>query len=283
MKKFKKLIPALCMLLISAVLMGTSTYAWFSMNKTVTATGMQVKARAEGGIVIKRTITSGDATETSVDFASKSAVKLLPTSTKDAKEWWHAEAKVDTAATAISSSYTKISDTTVNTDWTDTAPAAAALGAGSDGVYANGLYYYVYDSFTITPDAQSSAYTDLWVSQCTVGTTADSLSKSLRIAVVCGDKVVICAPVSGATLPYDVGGTGTNNCTAIDTSASATTALTKAQGLLFEGSTDTKEVKVYAYFEGEDAAHTTDNLEAATLEGLTITVKFSCTSVAAGE
>lgn len=45
MKKFKKLIPALCMLLISAVLMGTSTYAWFSMNKTVTAEGMQVTAQ----------------------------------------------------------------------------------------------------------------------------------------------------------------------------------------------------------------------------------------------
>ena len=45
MKKFKKLIPALCMLLISAVLMGTSTYAWFSMNKSVKAEGMSVTAQ----------------------------------------------------------------------------------------------------------------------------------------------------------------------------------------------------------------------------------------------
>ena len=45
MKKFKKLIPALCMLLISAVLMGTSTYAWFSMNKKVTVDGMEVSAK----------------------------------------------------------------------------------------------------------------------------------------------------------------------------------------------------------------------------------------------
>ena len=47
MKKFKKLIPALCMLLISAVLMGTSTYAWFSMNTKVTATGMEVHAKSD--------------------------------------------------------------------------------------------------------------------------------------------------------------------------------------------------------------------------------------------
>lgn len=46
MKKFKKLIPALCMLLVSAVMLGSSTYAWFSMNNKVTATGMSVTAVA---------------------------------------------------------------------------------------------------------------------------------------------------------------------------------------------------------------------------------------------
>ncbi len=44
MKKFKKLIPALCMLLVSAVMLGSTTFAWFSMNNTVTATGMQITA-----------------------------------------------------------------------------------------------------------------------------------------------------------------------------------------------------------------------------------------------
>lgn len=48
----KKLIPALCMLLIAAAMLGTSTYAWFSMNKTVTATGMQVKATSAASLVI---------------------------------------------------------------------------------------------------------------------------------------------------------------------------------------------------------------------------------------
>lgn len=47
MKKFKKLIPALCMLLVSAVLVGTSTYAWFSMNDQVTAAGLQVTAKTD--------------------------------------------------------------------------------------------------------------------------------------------------------------------------------------------------------------------------------------------
>ena len=46
MKKFKKLIPAMCMLLVSAVMLGSSTFAWFSMNNKVTATGMEVTAKA---------------------------------------------------------------------------------------------------------------------------------------------------------------------------------------------------------------------------------------------
>ena len=45
MKKFKKLIPAFCMLLVSAIMLGSSTFAWFSMNTKVTASNMQVNAK----------------------------------------------------------------------------------------------------------------------------------------------------------------------------------------------------------------------------------------------
>lgn len=46
MKKFKKLIPAFCAMLISAVMLGTSTYAWFSVNKKVTVSELTVTAQA---------------------------------------------------------------------------------------------------------------------------------------------------------------------------------------------------------------------------------------------
>ena len=42
-----KLIPAFVMLLVSAVLMSTASFAWFAMNTTVEATGMEVKAKAD--------------------------------------------------------------------------------------------------------------------------------------------------------------------------------------------------------------------------------------------
>ena len=46
MKKFKKLIPAFCAMLVGAAMLGTSTYAWFSVNKKVEAKGMSVTAQA---------------------------------------------------------------------------------------------------------------------------------------------------------------------------------------------------------------------------------------------
>ena len=47
MKLTKKLIPALGMLVLSACMLVTSTFAWFSMNENVKATGMEVKAKGD--------------------------------------------------------------------------------------------------------------------------------------------------------------------------------------------------------------------------------------------
>ena len=46
MKLSRRLIPAIAMLMVSAVLMSTASFAWFSMNSNVTATGIQVTADA---------------------------------------------------------------------------------------------------------------------------------------------------------------------------------------------------------------------------------------------
>lgn len=47
MKLTRKLIPAFIMLLVSAVLMSTASFAWFAMNTEVNATGMQVTATSD--------------------------------------------------------------------------------------------------------------------------------------------------------------------------------------------------------------------------------------------
>lgn len=83
MKKFKKLIPALCMLLVSAVMLGTTTFAWFSMNDKANVTGMQITAKTNDTYLLisdtKTTATDIQANPgTSVDFGMTAATKLYP-------------------------------------------------------------------------------------------------------------------------------------------------------------------------------------------------------------
>ncbi len=59
MKKTRKLLPAIAMLLMSAVMMTTASFAWFSINKTVDVTGMNVTAKAEGSLVINKEFSTG--------------------------------------------------------------------------------------------------------------------------------------------------------------------------------------------------------------------------------
>ena len=47
MKLSRRLIPAIAMLMVSAVLMSTASFAWFSMRDTVTAEGMTVNATSD--------------------------------------------------------------------------------------------------------------------------------------------------------------------------------------------------------------------------------------------
>lgn len=73
MKKFKKLIPAFCAMLVSAAMLGTSTYAWFSVNKKVEANNMSVTAVADTQYFVisknEGTFTTGDASKGQiVDF-----------------------------------------------------------------------------------------------------------------------------------------------------------------------------------------------------------------------
>ena len=61
MKKFKAIVPALAMLLVSAVLLGTSTFAWFSMNDKVSVSGMQITAKSDQHYLIVGTTNDLDA------------------------------------------------------------------------------------------------------------------------------------------------------------------------------------------------------------------------------
>lgn len=65
MKNARRLIPVFALLLVTAIMLSTASYAWFTMNESVTATGMQVKAKASGNLLISENkMTAADQTIT---------------------------------------------------------------------------------------------------------------------------------------------------------------------------------------------------------------------------
>lgn len=110
--KVKRLIPALAMLLIAAMLMGTSTFAWFSMNKEVTATNLKITAKADTTFLligqnaddtaaeiraaaenINITLATGDSgrIEATLYPAELATASTNPSADTTAANWWYAE------------------------------------------------------------------------------------------------------------------------------------------------------------------------------------------------
>ncbi len=89
MKNMRKLIPALCLLLVSAMMLGTSTFAWFSMNNKVTVTGMEVKTKVSSSLWIATDTLGSTAVQDENNFKSDDVqhVKAIlePVSTDDGK------------------------------------------------------------------------------------------------------------------------------------------------------------------------------------------------------
>ncbi len=91
----KKLIPAAGMLALSASMLATSTYAWFTMNKYVTVTGMQVKTTVSSNLLISHgefsaTTKNSDGTFTTADStAIKAWLQPVSTNNADSANYWY--------------------------------------------------------------------------------------------------------------------------------------------------------------------------------------------------
>lgn len=93
-----KLFSAIGMFTVSAVMLASSTYAWFTMNKDVKVTGMEVKAKAEKGLLVNEVAAANSNTWDEVAISGDSAfTQLFPTSTYNSSTWWHANSKKSNA------------------------------------------------------------------------------------------------------------------------------------------------------------------------------------------
>jgi len=91
----RKLLPAFGSLMISAAMLSTSTYAWFTMNKEVQVVGMEVKAHAEEGLLINEVKEANSKTwdEQAQGKQTAELISLRPASSHNLTTFWHANSK----------------------------------------------------------------------------------------------------------------------------------------------------------------------------------------------
>ena len=262
MKHTKKLIPALGMLLLSACMLITSTFAWFSVNETVDATGMSVAA-------------VGDQVYLQIVDATK------PFTTTDAHKTTEGSVKLAsgtglTPATVVK----KITDFGVGVDtidpytggefsWvTNTSNDANVSAHAGKYTEANTTSYYLLNQFKVrlNPDAgKKTADNPLRVSSIGFTGTSDALGKCVSVLVVGETGTATYAQL----WKQDAGGnwseTGNKQLTA-SAFAYADTPLT---------------VSVYVFFDGENSNCTINNLSTAS-NSYTIAVNFTVKAATQG-
>lgn len=299
-KNTRKLLGAVGMLSVSAAMLVSSTFAWFTMNKTVQATNMQVQAKADQGLLINEIATAGDSHWDELATTSQtSGIQLHATSTANTAAWYVAySTKSNTAAAATantpstdltSDGYSTLGTAPFATS-TETVAAAAGTNARQDITYVDkdgdstydpGEGYYVKYTYYLKSSADAISLTNtgagqsLYIKNVTVtnnnntGLTENQqdLDAALRVAIVVNGKAYIYAPVSGATTSYYV---NAGSAATTTLSGDQPTAMTSIPAVTADGT----PVYVYLYFEGEDAKLKTDNVT-STLDNVTVAFDFS--------
>jgi hypothetical protein len=269
----KKIFSAAAMLAVSASMLATSTYAWFSMNTNVTATGMSVQAKAEGGIVIANA--NGTPWSNTASAVTASAV-LFPTSTKDVTTWYHNKS---TNADEAQGSQAASTYETLTLAKSASTYGVGYVEDGTVGYDGTEAAYYLMNKFTVKSSSETLNNVTFYINSVSVtGTnTSAALDASLRIAIkVAGDSTTyIYAPVAGATATYKVGG---SDQTAITVKTASDKNVATSINTISTTGTD---VEVYAYFEGEDAACKSTNASGLTLDNLAVEVVMGTATIAA--
>lgn len=171
----KKLIPALCMFLVAASLLATSTYAWFSMNTKVTVTGMEVKTKVGDNLFITNDTLTSNSTITADASYKLNEVKtvsglLEPVSSIDGKNFWYTlPSNVNASGDANNEAYTQ---------YTDDTSFATANGITSSIAYVD----YVFQMKAVNTSTTGAATLVLNELKLTYGGTADT-SKAWRVAL----------------------------------------------------------------------------------------------------
>lgn len=280
-KTNKKIASALAMLMLSAAMLGTSTYAWFTMNKTVSVTGMKLKATAEQGLVISDYAEQNWATSQNVNMTAgavlaptSAAAVASPSFVKNESQYF------DNAEADQADDYAALT-----LDWSAEAATSGSIGSVTVGSGASAITtnYVLKRTFYIKSTGDTAWAVSPVIDEVTVEGVSNTgdLDKSLRVLVVMSDQgttpktnAFIYAPLTGATTTYNWKGTA-SGATEVKAVASTTDSTCSQITSIPAGNTSTPiKVDMYMYFEGEDANCKSSNISGLTVDELTVSAKF---------
>lgn len=240
---FKKLFPAFIMLIISTLLMITSTYAWFSMNKEVTATNMSITAEADNPFLeIRENGKTGDWVKDAVLSASGTHLSVIhPTTINQSAMVWGYTTSTDPADAQINNA----TETKVLTG-TESATGATVLAA------SNNVNHVLKQSLALRVVPDGAEGTNLRAKSITFDTGTNSIAASGRVLLVNGTNYQLFKMVNGEV-------------TSPETGSSNSLIATMTPGTEYI-------VDVFFYFDGADTSAYTNN--ATDLTEVTAIIKF---------
>lgn len=276
----KQLGAAIAMVLVAAVALGSSTYAWFVSNNSVKATSNNVHAMSNSAYLV---IANADAHQTSTDSTSAATASETTADVALYPATWDntftAEKGSDRAVGADDGVYqfetAYASDKGDSREIGDTAKTSRfAIGAPADAINKDAPYAYL-NTFYIGTGTYAGIFKDLKVTGFKVSNTAgesrSELPSALRALVKCGDNWVVVKMADDGEKAEVVKQSGTNTDGVIKTDEF---------GQLTSGKIDAT-VEVYLFYEGSDTNVYTTNL--ADLSACHVDITFEATPTEYGK
>jgi hypothetical protein len=276
-KGLKKLIPAAGMLMLSAAMLGTSTFAWFTMNKEVSVTGMTVHTTVESNLLISNDSLSSTSKNADSSFSTATLTQTIekilePVSTDDGKEFYYTvdalatgDARVD-AYTLYNASSAATGDSATDylnkfsQDYGLTKTEAAAIVAAEQGAvgYVDYVFQLKADNTATAAEVIDLTQMDLTYTAPTNG--AADTNNAYRAAIFVEDITSGTATADAGSLVgiwAPTGATNFSGANAVDSTTTVTgnvTYVNAATGLasVDAGTTKYYKVVVRLWIEGED-------------------------------
>lgn len=263
----KQLLAAIAMVLVAAVALGSSTYAWFVTNNTVKATTSTISAQSNAAFMKIKYNTTATTSDLTADVATLENKELYPAQWKNNFDATGKKTGTEGVGDLIYQFETAYGTDPTATGYTMDATTLKAVGNPAAAVAAK---YAVANVFNIS--SKGTDLLNLKVDSAKIRTTDPdgvddrgnaNLDNALRVLVVCGTNWVLCD--KDGVIEDSEG--RTRDASSADLGKFGT-------GVTVTHDADTL-VTMYVYYDGNDAQIYSNNLLNLAAASSKITVTFT--------